>query len=1098
MNCGAQADEESVGSAESALCAGVRLSSDASGPVNASVTLQASLVNCAAGETPEYRFMYRRDGTTQLIEIQGWSPSATASWNTQGLPSGSYRAFVYARATGSPKQQSYSSLGLLVGQVCDSVSLSSDLTSPQSIGAVVALNASATCNGGNPEYRFTAKPAVGDSVVLQDWSDAAQVSWNTAGLGAGPYALSVAARAVGNLATEAQRALPFRLGETCTVSSVTTTPPSPGALGNDVTVSADASCTGSVTPEFRFWYRPSAAKTYVLLRDFSGAASTVWHTSGLPADNYSLMVETRASDYAGRSLGRKLTTFIVGPACSGLTFVSSPKSPPPLDAVIQLTAGATCSSGAPEYRFSVKAPGAASYSELRGWGTNTASFDSRNQPGGEYSFKVEMRGIGNIAAFQAQRALSYDLGRVCNKVSATASPPSPGFPGTNVLLTGAATCVNGGAAEYQFSARALGTTPFTLIRDWGPATTSWNTAAPPWNSASDYQVRVSARGQGQIGPAESNRILDYSLQTGCLAGSLYDITIQGAYTEKIPSDPEDNVSCDVYSGVYQRSLQAVVAGNTVEVTGHGFDGIYPIVAATAGGFTAQAGSLYAPGFDCGDFYPGADNSGLVTLDFNCATKTVAFSAICQSDASADGCFPNYYETANGSGTRSLLCDPGYKVSAGQCVDIDECAGGSPCSGKETCTNTVGSFSCSCELPARSCNGACVDTASDVSNCGACGVTCADGERCEAGTCLGLTCPKGYAAVGGVCVDVNECTASPSPCDANAVCTNTPGSYSCACKRGFTGNGVTCTDIDECLTEPCWHYLMQRDATCTNLPGSYECTCDLPAVACHGWDCWDLSTDSSNCGACGHVCASNQTCEAGVCVAASCPGSAGPSMVALPSDNGDAYCIDSTEVTRAQYAAWLATTPATSSQDAVSCGWNNSYVPSCLGADTSYWPPGNNGNKPVVCVDWCDAVAYCKDAGKRLCGSPVAGPAPYLNPDNVTASQWFNACTAHGQYAYLYGSKYLAGACNESGFGAGAMLDVGSIATCQSPSLSFNGVYDLLGNASEWDDSCDSSSPTSACHARGGSYSDVAGCTWPRSLLRSVTSRDVGFRCCADL
>jgi formylglycine-generating enzyme required for sulfatase activity len=222
------------------------------------------------------------------------------------------------------------------------------------------------------------------------------------------------------------------------------------------------------------------------------------------------------------------------------------------------------------------------------------------------------------------------------------------------------------------------------------------------------------------------------------------------------------------------------------------------------------------------------------------------------------------------------------------------------------------------------------------------------------------------------------------------------------------------------------------------------------------------------------------------------------MVALPSDYGDAYCIDSTEVTRSQYAAWLATNPATSGQDPVSCSWNNSYVPSCSGADTSYWPPGNNGNQPVVCVDWCDAVAYCKDAGKRLCGSPLGGPASYLSGDNISGSQWFNACTAHGQYTYLYGSRYVASACNESGFGAGSTLNVGSIATCQSASSSFNGVYDLLGNVSEWEDACVSSSPTSLCIARGGSYSSQSGCTYPSGAIRNLGSRTTGFRCCADL
>ena len=32
----------------------------------------------------------------------------------------------------------------------------------------------------------------------------------------------------------------------------------------------------------------------------------------------------------------------------------------------------------------------------------------------------------------------------------------------------------------------------------------------------------------------------------------------------------------------------------------------------------------------------------------------------------------------------------------------------------------------------------------------------------------------------------------SPCDGNAVCTNTPGSFTCACNEGYSGDGITCT------------------------------------------------------------------------------------------------------------------------------------------------------------------------------------------------------------------------------------------------------------------------------------------------------------------
>ena len=41
-------------------------------------------------------------------------------------------------------------------------------------------------------------------------------------------------------------------------------------------------------------------------------------------------------------------------------------------------------------------------------------------------------------------------------------------------------------------------------------------------------------------------------------------------------------------------------------------------------------------------------------------------------------------------------------------------------------------------------------------------------------------------------DLDECSAETSPCNKNADCSNSDGSYSCTCKQGFTGDGVICT------------------------------------------------------------------------------------------------------------------------------------------------------------------------------------------------------------------------------------------------------------------------------------------------------------------
>lgn len=188
----------------------------------------------------------------------------------------------------------------------------------------------------------------------------------------------------------------------------------------------------------------------------------------------------------------------------------------------------------------------------------------------------------------------------------------------------------------------------------------------------------------------------------------------------------------------------------------------------------------------------------------------------------------------------------------------------------------------------------------------------------------------------------------------------------------------------------------------------------------------------------------------------CPDAGAPTMVEVPGG----YCIDSTEVSRIQYADWLATDPSFADQPTF-CSWNDDYDPNCA------WPPGDDPDLPVVCVDWCDAHAYCKGVGKRLCGKIGGGANPYADYADTTKSEWFAACSRGGSKTYTWGNAYNAEACNGGELSTDHVpVAVGSLSTCQS----YAGVYDLSGNVWEWVDSCDASvgEPTYVVHAVGAS------------------------------
>lgn len=222
----------------------------------------------------------------------------------------------------------------------------------------------------------------------------------------------------------------------------------------------------------------------------------------------------------------------------------------------------------------------------------------------------------------------------------------------------------------------------------------------------------------------------------------------------------------------------------------------------------------------------------------------------------------------------------------------------------------------------------------------------------------------------------------------------------------------------------------------------------------------------------------------------CPSGKGPDMVVVP-DAG--YCVDSTEVTRGQYAAFLATNPSTGGQ-LPECAWNSSFTPSS-------WNP-NPSDLPVTNVDWCDAYAFCHWAGKRMCGAIGGGAITWSNANstNPNVSQWYRACSGNGAVAYPYGPNYVAGACNAP-TGDASLAPVKSFAGCVG---GYSGIYDMAGNVEEWQDSCDNDSGSSDnCREQAGTYGYQAGdpsgstrCDFLDYDHRGSQLDDVGIRCCS--
>ena len=114
-----------------------------------------------------------------------------------------------------------------------------------------------------------------------------------------------------------------------------------------------------------------------------------------------------------------------------------------------------------------------------------------------------------------------------------------------------------------------------------------------------------------------------------------------------------------------------------------------------------------------------------------------------------------------------------------------------------------------------------------------------------------------------------------------------------------------------------------------------------------------------------------------------------------------FCIDRTEVTQKQFAAFLVAVDNdvanTTQPDA--CATNET-----LQQTGTFCPDSKpNDTAAVNCVDWCDAYAYCAHYDKRLCGTLFDGSSLDYDAPGET-DEWEFACSAGGEQKWPYGNS----------------------------------------------------------------------------------------------
>ncbi len=193
-----------------------------------------------------------------------------------------------------------------------------------------------------------------------------------------------------------------------------------------------------------------------------------------------------------------------------------------------------------------------------------------------------------------------------------------------------------------------------------------------------------------------------------------------------------------------------------------------------------------------------------------------------------------------------------------------------------------------------------------------------------------------------------------------------------------------------------------------------------------------------------------------------------------------YFIDRTEVTNREYRKFLGVVKTHG--DAM---WRHPSQPAGNtdhAPDIETWndPAFNADDQPVVSINWFDAYAYAKWAGKRL----------------PTEDEWELAARGTQGQAYPWGNSYDPNKCNEAEAPTNAPVPVGRFQGDKSP----YGLLDMGGNVAEWTASDRPQEQEKT--VKGGAWNHEPGDVYALTFMRCEAHVDVrdnalGFRCAAD-
>jgi hypothetical protein len=476
-------------------------------PYDGSALELAASATCWYGITAEYRFLAKAPGAATAQELRGWSTDPHAWFDDRNAASGAWELTVQARAAGNASAyEAVATATQAVGAACAAVTLAGD---PPDAGPY-ELAAAASCTpGATPEYRFAVRrPGATAVEELRGYALDARVPFDAGTAAPGRYEFTVYARRAGNAsAWEATATLVRYVGPTCRSATLALTSPPYDTYGLDAVTTA--ACDPGVTPEYRFLGRAPGAAIAQELMPWTGDPSFRWNTYDLRlSGRYEVTVQVRAAGNASAYEATATAARNVGAACSLATLRVAPGP-----GSLVLTAGSSCLGYVPEYRFLGRAPGAATFEELRPYSWEQV-IEVPATTRGRYELQVQVRVAGNASTYEAAASAVATVGPTCTQASLDLPP------GSSLVIDALAraTCDAGAMPEFQFLGRAPGAAAFTELRPYSLLSNfQWDIERL---GTGRYELKVQARAAGNPSTWEAADTKTRDVGDACTSAAL--------------------------------------------------------------------------------------------------------------------------------------------------------------------------------------------------------------------------------------------------------------------------------------------------------------------------------------------------------------------------------------------------------------------------------------------------------------------------------------------------------------------------------------------------------------------------------------------------